>query len=149
MDTFTHSPCSTWPTTLPLVTDYGELPHLRLGRVDLPSCGFGIKAGLQYLRPGSFCSGFIIAVDMLSRTSQHHFDERPGIRHQHIKPPRYECCNIVDLSRLEKLPAQIAHSCSRIKLNNGTLCGLGARYPPLQVFPSLVYPICFLIIQRH
>jgi hypothetical protein len=45
--TFTHSPCSTWlSTTLLLVTDYGELRYLRLGRVDPPACGFGIKAGL-------------------------------------------------------------------------------------------------------
>jgi hypothetical protein len=43
---------STWPSTLLFVTDYDELRHLRLGRVNLPVGGFGIKAGL--LRPGSF-----------------------------------------------------------------------------------------------
>jgi hypothetical protein len=80
-----------------------------------------------YLHPGSFCSGFTTAVGIKSR--------------------RFECCNIVDLSRLERLPTQTTHSiptrrraCSGIELKNGTLCGLGARYPHLQVFPSLVSP---------
>jgi hypothetical protein len=37
---------STWlPTIFLLVADYGELRHLRLGRVDL-LVGFGMKAGL-------------------------------------------------------------------------------------------------------
>jgi len=45
MDTFTHSSCSTLLSTL-LVTDYRELRNLRLGRVDLPVCGFGTRAGL-------------------------------------------------------------------------------------------------------
>jgi hypothetical protein len=42
MDTFTHSHVRRLPTLL----DYGKLRHLRLGRVDLLVCGFGIKSGL-------------------------------------------------------------------------------------------------------
>lgn len=101
-----------------------------------------------YLRPGSFRSGFTTAVDLLPRSGLDHSRiASTNALAQHIKSPRYECCNIVDLSLFERLPTQTVHSfstsrrtCSRIKPNNGTPCGLGARYPPLQVFPSLALP---------
>lgn len=47
MDTLTHSHVRLgYPRFFLSLTDYGELLHLRLGRVDLPVYEFGIKAGL-------------------------------------------------------------------------------------------------------
>src|SRR6266478_9287976 len=70
-----HTSCSTWLSTLLLVTDYRVLRNLRLCRVDPPARGFGIKAGLH---PGSFCSSFTTAVNMLPWIGHNHIDERPG-----------------------------------------------------------------------